>query len=241
MDKEFIERNQIVERYLLGKLPARGLLDFERACKEDPTIIDAVGLADRVQKALRLLEATGEPEPWQEKPRKFWEQRAFIATLAALVVVLAGVSGWLALRGADASAQVAKLQRTVIERPLDPTTKRRSILVIPSRTGEPQEPMFSMGGSMAEQVEIKLDLSWATEHAFRVEIARRGQGSVALLHNMQKDSNGQVRLAVNSSAFGPGTYRIAIEGLDWRGQSSPIAWAAFSVLPQSPRRVDKGG
>ena len=30
MDREFIEKNQIVERYLTGKLPPRGVTDFER-------------------------------------------------------------------------------------------------------------------------------------------------------------------------------------------------------------------
>jgi len=36
MDRDFIARNQIVERYLSGKLPIKGATDFERFCREEP-------------------------------------------------------------------------------------------------------------------------------------------------------------------------------------------------------------
>ena len=36
MDRDFIARNQIVERYLSGRLPIKGATDFERFCKEKP-------------------------------------------------------------------------------------------------------------------------------------------------------------------------------------------------------------
>ena len=36
MDRDFIARNQIVERYLSGRLPIKGATDFERFCKENP-------------------------------------------------------------------------------------------------------------------------------------------------------------------------------------------------------------
>ena len=35
MDRDFIEKNQIVERYLLGKLPPKGVADFERVVREN--------------------------------------------------------------------------------------------------------------------------------------------------------------------------------------------------------------
>ena len=52
MDREFIDRNQIVERYLLGKLPPRGVADFEREVRENPALIDQTGLAERVHRAV---------------------------------------------------------------------------------------------------------------------------------------------------------------------------------------------
>ena len=34
MDREFVLRNQIVERYLSGKLPLKGAQEFERFCAD---------------------------------------------------------------------------------------------------------------------------------------------------------------------------------------------------------------
>src|SRR5262249_51137297 len=63
MDRDFIARNQIVERYLSGRLPLKGATDFERFCKENPHMLDELGLPERVNAGLRLLEASGKPEP----------------------------------------------------------------------------------------------------------------------------------------------------------------------------------
>jgi hypothetical protein len=46
---------------------------------------------------------------------------------------------------------------------------------------------------------------------------------------MQKDSNGHLRLSLNSSALGPGQYQVMAEGLDWRGDATPEAWFSFAV------------
>ena len=46
MDREFIIKNQIVERYLAGRLPPKGVTDFERLIRSRPQLIDELGLAD---------------------------------------------------------------------------------------------------------------------------------------------------------------------------------------------------
>jgi hypothetical protein len=107
--------------------------------------------------------------------------------------------------------------------------------VLPSRTGAPKRTMFTIGAGGAELVEMKTDLSWSNARAFRIGIERADQGTVAVLHNVLKDSNGNVRIALNSAAFGPGTYDVTIEGLDWRGQASPAAWTSFDVAGKRPR------
>src|SRR5580658_5074922 len=96
MDREFIARNQIVERYLAGKLPIKGATDFERFCREEPELLDEIGLPERVNAGLRLLEASGKPEPWHEAPRPAWQKPQATIGLAAaagvLLVALALVS-----------------------------------------------------------------------------------------------------------------------------------------------------
>src|SRR5262249_50309604 len=78
MDRDFIARNQIVERYLSGKLPIRGATDFERFCHAHPELLDEIGLPQRVHTGLRLLEASGKPEPWHEAKKPFWQKPALL-------------------------------------------------------------------------------------------------------------------------------------------------------------------
>src|SRR5271165_3296203 len=83
MDREFILRNQIIERYLGGKLPLKGAQDFERYCHDHPDLLDDIGLTERINAALRLLDAGGRATPWEERPRRFWEKLpAFLAVCA---------------------------------------------------------------------------------------------------------------------------------------------------------------
>jgi hypothetical protein len=50
-----------------------------------------------------------------------------------------------------------------------------------------------------------------------------------VLGNMARDSNGHVRVALNSSALGPGEYTVQLEGLDLRRGAEPQGWARFSI------------
>src|SRR5690606_14166428 len=103
MDRDFIARNQIVERYLSGRLPIKGATDFERFCRENPEVLDELGLPERVNAALRLLEASGKPEPWQDQPKKFWEKPHLAIGLAAAVLILAGTLAYFVNAGAEKS------------------------------------------------------------------------------------------------------------------------------------------
>src|SRR5690242_8445117 len=91
MDREFIIKNQIVERYLAGRLPPKGVTDFERLVRSRPQLIEELGLPEKVNAGLRLLDAAGIAEPWAEKPKKFWENPIFIfgAAGAAAVALIA--------------------------------------------------------------------------------------------------------------------------------------------------------
>jgi hypothetical protein len=60
-------------------------------------------------------------------------------------------------------------------------------------------------------------------------VDRVDQGRVAVFHNVLKDSNGVLHLGLNSSALGPGEYLFSIDGLNWRGEASPLAWATISI------------
>ena len=64
-----------------------------------------------------------------------------------------------------------------------------------------------------------------------MQIDRTDQGRVAVVGNVQRDSNGQLNVAFNTSALGPGDYQMMLEGADWRGAYEPQAWVTFTVVP----------
>jgi hypothetical protein len=101
--------------------------------------------------------------------------------------------------------------------------------VQPSRSGPVASSAAAIGGRDAELADFKFDLAWSTFTNFRVTVDRVNQGRVAVFGNLARDSNGHVRIGLNSSALGPGDYDVSFEGLDWRGSPTDQAWTRFAV------------
>src|SRR5208282_40506 len=228
MDFQFIERHQIIERYLAGKLPLKGAQDFERFCKDHPELLEGLGLAARVNAGLRLLEAGGLAAPWEEKPRRFWEQWWPAPCALLLAVALGVVALNVSSKLNRTQHALTAAQQRLIEQPIDPVTTTRTVTLIPSRTGPQSNPSVGLGGS-GEMADLKIDLSWSAYSAFLVSIDRVDQGRIAVLHYMLRDSNGQLRLALNTSTLGPGIYQLTMEGMTLHGDAIPQAWATIRV------------
>jgi hypothetical protein len=229
MDRDFIARNQIVERYLSGRLPLKGATDFERFCKDNPKVLDELGLPERINAGLRLLDASGRPEPWQEKASSFWAKPKFVLSLVGVTLLLAAGLGVVASNSASKSQKIAKLQKQSMERPLEPATSTRSIRLVPSHEAASNTPAVIIGGGAAELIDFKIDETRSAYKTFRITIDRIDQGRVMVLHNLVKDSNGHLRVALNSSALGPGNYQLTIEGLSWRGDPEPDSWVTIGI------------
>jgi len=230
MDRDFIARNHVVERYLSGKLPIKAATEFERFCKEHPQLLDELGVPERVNSGLRLLEAAGKPEPWHEEhKRPFWESPLFTLGLGAGVFVLLIAVAALAAVSTTKSRRIAELTHQVSEQPLEPATATRTIRVVPSHSGPSSAPAVVIGGGATQLADLKIDMSHSQYREFRVTVDRIDQGRVLVIHNLEKDSNGHLRIALNSSALGPGNYQFTIEGLTWRGEAEPDGWVTLGV------------
>lgn len=229
MDRDFIAKNQIVERYFADKLPARGALDFERYCRDNPEILDELRVALRVQAGLRLMVAGGIPLPWEERPKQWWEQLPVIIGAGALTLILAIVSLSLAFKLSGARHQVTALTAEVQERPIRPIRSTRSVLIVPGRSAPSAQASLVVSNDSAEFVDLKFKMEWSAYSQFRVSVDRIGQGRVMVLNNVLRDSNGQLRITINSAAFGPGKYQFAIEGLTLGNEPRPQAWFTLGV------------
>jgi hypothetical protein len=229
MDRDFIARNQIVERYLSGKLPIRAATEFERFCKAHPNLLDELGLPERVHAGLRLLEASGKPEPWQEHKRSFLERPQLALALMLAVVGLLVSTAFFAHTSAQRQSRLQALSKQATEQPLDPASSTRTIRLLPSREGASSTPAVFIGGPQAQMADLKIDMSHSPYREFRVTIDRVDQGRVAVINNLMKDSNGHLGIALNSSALGPGNYQMTIEGLTWRGDPEPDSWITIGI------------
>jgi hypothetical protein len=229
MDRDFIARNQIVERYLSGRLPVKGASDFERFCKENPGVLDELGLPERVNAGLRLLEASGKPEPWQEAPRRFWEKPHLAIGLSAAVAALAIALGMVWSDSSTKAHRIEVLQKRAAEQPLEPAAKTQAVRLVPNFQRSSNSPAVTVGGIDAQLADLKIDLSRSAYRMFRVTIDRIDQGRVGVLYNLMKDSNGHVRIALNTTALGPGNYLLSIDGMTWKGEPVPEAWVTVGI------------
>jgi len=228
MDRDFIVRNQIIERYIGGRLPLRGAQEFERYCAANPGIIEELGLADRVHAGLRLLDASHVAMPWEPKPRRWWEHPALLVASLVLVVAALATASVMASRVVQREGTIDGLRAQLRDRTIDAATSTRSIRVEPSRTA-PSLRNAVVIGARGEMADLKIDMSWSRFTAFRVTIDRQDQGRVAVISYLLRDSNGDLRLALNSSALGPGTYQIAIEGLSLHSDAVAQAWITVGI------------
>ena len=150
-----------------------------------------------------------------------WRRR----TRAALGVAALVLAGKIAVR----DRSITTLQHQLTARALDPTLSTCTVTIAPSRSGPPAHSLATIGAAGTEMADLKFDLSWTTFNAFRVIIDRIDQGRVGVIYNAMRDSNGVLHLGLNSSALGPGDYLLTIQGLTWRGEPVPTAWATVTI------------
>jgi hypothetical protein len=65
--------------------------------------------------------------------------------------------------------------------------------------------------------------------AFAVIVDKVDHGRVLVVERMAPDSNKELRLSLNSSAFGPGEYRLRLQGYAWRGDRVDVGWVRLQV------------
>ena len=67
-----------------------------------------------------------------------------------------------------------------------------------------------------------------------VTIDKTDQGRMMVLQRVTPDSNGDLRISLNSSAFGPGEYRLRLQGYTWQGRRVDAGWLRLRIKPRSP-------
>jgi hypothetical protein len=78
-------------------------------------------------------------------------------------------------------------------------------------------------------LELHIDVSEGKFTQFQITIDKVDEGRLMQIRRMTRDSNGELRLALNSSAFGPGEYVLRLDAYNWRGQTQEYGWIRVAL------------
>jgi hypothetical protein len=152
----------------------------------------------------------------------------FIGLVLALLAAVAGVVAY-AVQANSLSKQLREMKRTVTAMQIQAPATVRTYRVQPVR-GKPAQATLNLGWMVPPQLlDVYIDVSEGKYSQFMITIDKADGGRVMLLRRVARDSNRELRLALNSSAFGPGDYLVKIDGYNWRGQTEEIGWLRLGL------------
>lgn len=163
-------------------------------------------------------------------PLQWWQTRGIVAGLAALAVVALATSGFalhraardrIAAADARANARMLTLRASSSERDVRVAPNPRSWSAAPDLTLRWPEP--------PQMLDLYFPVGYTQYRTFAVTIDKVDHGRVMLIERMTPDSNRDLRLSLNSSAFGPGEYRIRLQGYTWRGVREDAGWVRLLI------------
>jgi hypothetical protein len=160
----------------------------------------------------------------------WWQSRAVVAGLAAACVALlvACVMAFMqAARDREAARVAAEREQVLTLRAINSV---RALRIEPNRRSWSAAPDAVIGWPEPPQLlELHLPVGYAEYLNFAVIIDKVDHGRVLVLERMAPDSNRELLLSVNSTTFGPGEYRIRLQGYTWRGERVDAGWVRLVV------------
>ena len=173
-------------------------------------------------------------EPLQELP--WWQQQPTVMALAAACLVLLVVAG-IALRNAYVDRAAARAAdervRALTLRAID---SERVLRIAPNPRSWSAAPDASIALPDPPQLlKLYFPVGYAEFVNFALVIDKVDHGRVMVVERITPDSNRELRIALNSSAFGPGEYRMRLQGYTWRGERIDVGWVRLRVDPPARR------
>jgi len=183
-----------------------------------------------VQEDLPLPPPPGPPLPGPEIELAWWQKPATVAAIALLAVLACIIAAMAQVSAHRDRALAAALETRVKTLTLRAASSQRALRITPN----PRSWSAGADATIAwpeppELLDLYLPVGYAEFPSFAVTIDKVDQGRMMTLQRVMPDSNRDIRLSLNSSAFGPGEYRIRIEGYTWRGQRVDAGWVRLVV------------
>jgi hypothetical protein len=259
MDRKYIENEHVVDRYLSGDLTVREARDFEKYCLDHPEALKAMPIPVRLKARLArrptedsetgvfqaipssvtraALEATEDgfdPEEEREETQRFrgggggTSRLLTIGLVLALIGALGGVV-FYAMQVDSLQTKIRQMERAQKATQMQATSSVQTYRLQPLR-GKPAQAQLNLGWLEPPQMlELRIDASQGKYTQFQITIDKIEGGRVMQVRRVTRDSNKELRLALNSSAFGPGEYLLKIDGYTWKGQAEQFGWLRLNL------------
>jgi len=158
-------------------------------------------------------------------PPAWWQGRRVVFGAAAAIVVLLVACLWFATRAGIARERMELMEAQAAAGFLAPPSTERSV-----RVDAGSGRSISLGGGAPERLEVRIDARSNRFNLFRVAIARDDGTAVLHFDRLQRDSNGEIRFALNSTLLPAGRYTIRVDGFTWRGDTVDVGWVGLTVV-----------
>jgi hypothetical protein len=253
MDRKYIENEHVVDRYLSGELTVREAREFELFCLDHPQFLSTLAIpaalkarlarrpvddgesgssgalpSSTTRAAMEVLEEGFDPDEAREEMRRSYIgegiNRAILIGLLAAALVAAGVAVIYVLKANALAEQLqgAKKELTAVQMQAPGRQQRYRIQPV---KGKPAQPTVALGWLQpAELLDITIDATEGKMTQFQITVDKTDGVRVMQLKRVMRDSNKEIRLSLNSSAFGPGDYLVRIDAYNWRGQTEEYGW-----------------
>jgi hypothetical protein len=212
MDPQFIRQAGLIDQYLGGKLAAAEQKKLEQALAESPGLAGELGLPEILRRVVRLI---GDGTILETPPRRIWETRWFLLTIATIAVLAIVAVAVLWRQQRIAEAEHLALEKIIAVGSLVAPT-RLSIIEVSPASPSRAPTVYHIGNRYAPSLaELRIDLRNAPGFRYTINIRRDDGTHWERIENLTRDSNGYLRLGVNTSTFAAGIYdlEIAAQGL----------------------------
>jgi len=229
-DRKFIEDHRLVERYLENKLPFKGARDLENWCRAHPDYLNELNLSERAQMSLKLLEASGQPQDLSEPKPPWWKTIHVLVGLCvvaavSLIAFWALLGKYVLLRG-----ELDDMRNRLNQGSLVQPATMRELRISPDRVAGIDRARIVVTRAAPQLLDVHIDLGYTDKLVqFRLFVDKKDQGRALILNNLLKDSNGELRVTLNSTGLAAGIYNVRIEALPFRGSPIPIGWLILDV------------
>lgn len=254
MDRAYIDSHDIVDRYLSGDLLVREARDFEKYCLEHPSFLAElpipVRLKTRLSKrpfedsetgifpaipsstthaAVEIAETVDDDLSARHEARGPERRQWMLAGVAAAALALGGGAyHMMSVRGLE--GQVDELRLRAESSRLKAPTGIQTYKLTPGRQGPQSAPRVAIGWpDPAQLLELRIDVTEVRFNSFSLVVEKVGEARIMQIRRIAPDSNRELRVALNSSAFGPGEYRIDLQGYTWRGELVDAGWMRLGL------------